>query len=140
MIKLKILSVGKTKEAWLDQAIEEYVKRLKGVVEFEFIWAKDNQQLITLAQKESHIICLDPTGRQYTSEEFAQFFDEQCTKGGARLSIIIGGANGLPPELKASSLLVSLSLLTLTHQITRLVLIEQVYRALEIKRGSPYHK
>lgn len=140
MLKLKILSVGKTKESWLDEAIEEYVKRLQGVAAFEFIWAKDDQQLLSLAQKEPHLICLDPTGKQFSSEEFARFFDEQCVKGGSRLTWVIGGAEGLPPTLKAHSVLVSLSRLTFTHQITRLVLIEQIYRALEIKRGSPYHK
>lgn len=140
MIKIKILSVGKTKESWLDQAIEEYVKRLQGAVSFEFFWAKDDQQLLALTQKEPILICLDPTGKQYSSEEFAHFFDEQCVKGGSRLTWVVGGAEGLPPSLRTHSSLLSLSKLTFTHQITRLILIEQIYRAIEINRGSPYHK
>jgi 23S rRNA (pseudouridine1915-N3)-methyltransferase len=140
MLKLRILSVGKTKEAWLDQAIEEYVKRLQGIIHFEFIWAKDNQQLLNLTQKESTLICLDPMGKHYSSEEFAHFFDAQCLKGGCRLAWVIGGAEGLPAELRKKPTLLSLSSLTFTHQITRLVLIEQIYRAIEINRGSPYHK
>lgn len=140
MLKLKIISVGKTKETWLDQAIEEYVKRLQGMIVFEFLWAKDNQQLLSLVQKEPSVICLDPAGKHYSSQEFAHFFEEQCVKGGSRLAWVIGGAEGLPEELRKHPHRLSLSKLTFTHQITRLVLIEQVYRAMEIKRGSPYHK
>ena len=115
----------------------------KGVAAFDFVWTKDDQQLLTLVQKEPCIVCLDPQGKTFGSEEFSDFFDSQCIKGGSRLAFVTGGAAGLPLELKSSSIsspLFSLSRLTFTHQITRLVLIEQIYRALEIKRGSPYHK
>jgi len=140
MIKIKLLSVGKTKEAWLDEAIAEYIKRLQGDISFEFVWAKDDAQLVALAQKEPHLICLDAAGKAFTSEQFAHFLEDQWQRGGSRLTIVIGGAEGLPLQLKAKSVLVSLSPLTFTHQIARLILIEQIYRTHEILRGSPYHK
>jgi 23S rRNA (pseudouridine1915-N3)-methyltransferase len=140
MLKLKIFSVGKTKEAWLEEAIQEYVKRLKPSVLIEFIWAKDDQQLVDSVKKEPLAICLDPAGRLMTSEELSSFLSQCWEKGGSRLAIVIGGADGLPPELKKHSPLISLSPLTFTHQITRLVLIEQIYRAIEIQKGSQYHK
>ena len=141
MLKLKIFSVGKTKEKWLDEAFQEYVSRLKSSVQVECLWARDSGQLIEWAQKESSLICLDPHGRQFTSEEFSSFLAQAWEKGGSRLTFVIGGAEGLPLELKqAGSTLISLSPLTFTHQLTRLILIEQVYRALEIQKGTPYHK
>lgn len=140
MLRLKILSVGKTKEKWLDEAFNEYVKRLKPSVQIACSWAKDTSQLIEWAEKENSLIGLDPNGRSFTSEEFAKFFIQQWEKGGARLTLIIGGAEGLPSELKQKIPLISLSPLTFTHQITRLVLIEQIYRSIEIQKGSHYHK
>lgn len=140
MLKLKILSVGKIKEEWLDEAFREYVKRLKRFVQIECSWAKDSHQLVEWAQKEIDYICLDPAGRLYKSEEFAQFLFEQWEKRGSRLTLIIGGAEGLPLELRQKGTLISLSPLTFTHQMTRLVLIEQIYRTIEIQKGSKYHK
>ncbi len=140
MLKFKILSVGKTKEKWLDEAFNEYIKRLKPSVQIECLWAKDTSQLIQWAQKEGTYLCLDPAGRLFTSEEFAHFLSQQWDKGGARLTLIIGAAEGLPSELKQKGTLISLSPLTFTHQITRLVLIEQIYRSIEILKGSQYHK
>lgn len=140
MIKLKILSVGKTKEKWLEEAFNEYVKRLKPVAHIETLWAKDTPQLIEWAQKEPSYICLDPNGRLLTSEEFSSFLSQAWQKGGSRLTLVIGGAEGLPEILKKESQLVSLSPLTFTHQLTRLILIEQIYRAIEIQKGSNYHK
>lgn len=140
MIKVKILSVGKTKEKWLNDAFNEYVKRLSTSVQIESVWAKDDDQLIEWAQKDNAYICLDPKGRLLTSEEFTHFLVQHWEKGGSRLTLIIGGAEGLPPEIKQRGTLISLSPLTFTHQITRLVLIEQIYRAIEIQKGSQYHK
>ncbi|WP_042281343.1 23S rRNA (pseudouridine(1915)-N(3))-methyltransferase RlmH [Candidatus Protochlamydia sp. R18] len=140
MLKLRILSVGKTKEKWLEDAFNEYQKRLKANLQIECLWAKDSYQLLEWTQKESLIICLDPTGRLLTSEAFATFLSKCWEQGGSRLTIVIGGAEGLPLELKQHSILISLSLLTFTHQITRLILIEQIYRATEILKNSQYHK
>lgn len=140
MIRIKILSIGKTKEKWLEEAFQEYVKRLKSTVEIETLWAKDNAQLIEWSQKESVYLCLDPAGKLLKSEEFSDYLSRSWEKGGSRLTLIIGGAEGLPPILRKEECLISLSPLTFTHQLTRLILIEQIYRAIEIKKGSNYHK
>lgn len=140
MLKLTVLSIGKTKELWLEEALQEYSKRLKAQVTIEWKWAKDDQQLIDLTEKENKVLCLDPAGKLFTSEDFAYFLEDSWEKGGSRLSIVIGGATGLPEPLKKKFPLISLSPLTFTHQITRLVLIEQIYRAIEIMKGSKYHK
>lgn len=140
MFKIRILSVGKTKESWLDSAITEYTKRLSPIASIDFIWAKDDMHLITLAEKETQIVCLDPTGKQLDSTQFAHFLQNRLEAGKMHLAFIIGGAEGLPSALKSRHPLISLSLLTFTHQITRLILVEQIYRSFEILKGSPYHK
>ena len=140
MQKIRILSVGKVKELWLESALEEYVKRLKGILTIEFEWTKNNSQLLQLAEKEPSLICLDEKGTLMTSEQFAAFFQKNLEQGGARLTFVIGGPEGLPPSLKEHHLQISLSPMTFTHQIARLILIEQIYRATEINKGSNYHK
>lgn len=140
MYRLRLYSVGKTKESWLDAAVAEYQKRLQSTVQIECIWAKNDSHLLDLVSKETNILCLDAAGEQMTSESFSQFLIKEFEKGGARLAMVIGGADGLPPELKKGKKLISLSLMTFTHQMVRLILIEQVYRAFEINRGSQYHR
>lgn len=140
MYKIKIFSVGKTKETWLEDALSEYIRRLQPVLAIEFIWAKNDEQLLQLVAKESLVVCLDPNGKLMSSEKFASFLESKLEEGGSRLAFVIGGAEGLPPLLKTSPLQISLSPLTFTHQLTRLVLLEQIYRAFEIIKGSPYHK
>ena len=140
MHKIKILSVGKTKEKWLQTAFEEYSQRLKSTAKIECLWAKDDAQLLTLAQKESNLLVLDPSAKLMTSEEFSETLSTSLEIGGSRLTFVIGGAEGVPQELKKKHQLISLSPLTFTHQIARLILIEQIYRAFEIARGSKYHK
>lgn len=140
MLKLKILSVGKTKEQWLEEAFQEYVKRLTPTVQIENRWAKDTAQLIEWTSKEDHPLCLDPKGLLLTSEQWTEFLFHQWETKNSRLTFIIGGAEGLPQAIKQKGVLISLSPLTFTHQITRLILIEQIYRATEIRKSSPYHK
>lgn len=140
MYRIRLISVGKTKEEWLDEAIQEYVKRLQPVALFEFVWAKNDAQLQSLAEKDESVICLDAAGKMYTSEQFSGFLLKELEKGGARLTFVIGGAEGLPAEMKSRYPLISLSPMTFTHQMARLILVEQTYRAFEIARGSRYHK
>ena len=140
MIRIKILSVGKTKESWLDEAVSEYLKRLQGTILFDFVWVKDDSQLLVNAEKEDHLIGLDPAGISMTSEQFSEFFAQQALISGARFAFVIGGPEGLPASLKKKIPLISLSAMTFTHQIARLILLEQVYRATEIQKGSKYHK
>ena len=141
MYKIKILTIGKTKEPWLSLALEEYTKRLKPSLSIEWCLAKQDEQLALLCEKEAHYICLDPQGKAFSSEAFSAFLQQKLLEGGSRLSFVIGGAKGLPERIKLrAAALLSLSPLTFTHQLTRLILLEQLYRSLEIARGSSYHK
>lgn len=143
MYHFTIFSVGKTKEDWLEQALEEYLKRLKPTAAISFIWAKNEAQLETAVIKEaekSRIVCLDASGQLMDSEEFSSFLLKQLEEGGSRLGLVIGGPEGLPPVVKKRFPLLSLSRLTFTHQMARLILIEQIYRAFEIAKQSRYHK
>lgn len=140
-VKVQILSVGKTKESWLQEALKLYETRLRGQFVFEYSFAKDDAQLLHLLRKESRILCLDPEGKSYDSPEFSQFLFNEIEKGGSRLCFVIGGPEGLPPSLRQGGVpLLSLSTLTLTHQMVRLLLVEQIYRANEIQKGTGYHK
>ena len=131
-------------------------------VQLETTWHKDNPSLLKGVegdQSKGHaIVLLDPVGVTKTSERFAENLYEWLDQGGSRLSFVIGGAEGLPPELKypdysnnnnnnqkapqttTKMTMISLSALTFTHQFARMLLIEQIYRATEIRKGSAYHK
>ena len=136
MFKVKVITIGKLKEKWLDDALSEYEKRLKGKMEIEWCLFKEDKELSSWAHQNS-FIALDPKGKLLTSETWS----ETMHKMGLRLNFIIGGALGLASQvLKEAKFVWSLSPLTFTHQMTRLILIEQLYRAVEIEKGSKYHK
>ena len=157
-LQITIRIVGKKQngsEKWLEEAYSIYDKRLRpSNINVETIWHKNNDDLIKGIQsdtdKRHSVILLDPLGKHYTSEEFSTKMFKWLEVGGSRLSFVIGGADGLPPELKPSNTssnygndtykLISLSKLTFTHQFARTLLMEQIYRASEISRGSSYHK
>ncbi|MDN3504273.1 MAG: 23S rRNA (pseudouridine(1915)-N(3))-methyltransferase RlmH [Rhabdochlamydiaceae bacterium] len=141
MIKIKILSVGKQKHSWLEEAIKEYEKRLTGAVQIEWLLYKSDDQLEANAIQEKRLICLDPRGIEYDSPQFSQFIQKELNQHGPRLTFIIGGALGLCEALKEkANHTISVSKLTFTHQLARLILVEQLYRSLEIAKNSPYHK
>lgn len=140
MITFTILSIGKTKECWLTLALEEYAKRLKGAATIETRFVKDNAQLQKALAKDARVIALDPQGALMDSARFSNYLMKQVEEAGARLTFVIGGPDGLPREVKEQCPLISLSPMTFTHQMTRLILTEQIYRAFEIARGSAYHR
>lgn len=132
-LKIKIFSPGKIKEAWLQSALKEYEKRLTGTLSIEW-----NFQTYP---DSTPYICLDPNGKHFSSEEFSHFIFKQLEKEGSRLSFVIGGPEGLPKEvLEKGSHCISFSKMTFTHQQARLLLLEQLYRSIQIRKGSPYHK
>ncbi len=137
---MKIISVGKSKEAWLREALAEYQKRMKALLSLEFVWVQDDKQLVSAVEKERFCIFLEVEGKQMTSEEFSLFLRQCREYSGDRVSFVIGGVDGLPAELKGKGEQISLSKMTFTHQMARLILTEQIYRAFMIERGSPYHK
>lgn len=141
MYNFKIITVGKIKEKWLDIAIKDYEKRLSKTASFEWLLVKNDDALIKLCDKEKHFICLDVEGIRLSSEKFSSTLLKNLENEGASLNFVIGGPEGLPNSIKSKAALsISLSDLTFTHQIVRLVLLEQIYRAFEIDKGSPYHK
>jgi 23S rRNA (pseudouridine1915-N3)-methyltransferase len=86
-------------------------------------------------------ILLDPNGRLYKSEQFSEFLFQKIEEGGSRVAFVIGGPEGLPQTItKSGYSLLSLSPMTFTHQMTRLLLLEQIYRGVQIREGRPYHK
>ncbi len=136
-LKIIIYSVGKSKESWLQEALSEYEKRLRPQNTILWKLAKDQDQLrLWLASKKDYI-CLNPSGESMTSIEFSKLFATLPMKK----TFVIGNAEGIHKEIiNRASQQISLSQLTFTHQMTRLILIEQIYRAIEIDRGSKYHK
>lgn len=136
MYKVKVLTIGRCKEEWLAEALAEYEKRLQGKLSIEWRLAKDDAQLVEWASGES-VVALDPKGDLLDSEAWSR----KMVKLGLKIVFVIGGAEGLPPQiLSQAQFRWSLSPLTFTHQITRLILMEQLYRAMEIQRGNRYHK
>ncbi len=140
MLKLKIFSIGKTKEPWLEDATTLYLQRLQAFMSVEFVCCKDDEQLRSLVEKEKAVLCLDRQGKNVSSEEFCDILYNALESGGSRCSLVIGGPEGLPEALRSRYPLLSFSKLTFTHQIARLILLEQIYRATEIRKGSKYHK
>ena len=141
MYKIKIFSVGKTKEPWLQEALTDYEKRLEQILEIQWILAKNNKQLKEFLSKEAAYIALTPEAKELTSEQFSIQLYSWLTQFGCRLCFLIGGAEGIEPELLAKAFSsLSFSKLTFTHQMIRLLLTEQIYRATEIHKGSNYHK
>jgi 23S rRNA (pseudouridine1915-N3)-methyltransferase len=140
MIKIAIVSVGRPKERWIEEGFEEYCKRMRTYVEVMSTWVRDDAQLEAFLAKEKAVVCLDPKGAMHTSEKFSRYLDKKIEQGGARLTLAIGGAEGLPAKVRAQHDLISLSPMTFTHQMSRLILVEQIYRAFEIMKGTGYHK
>lgn len=134
-------------DAWIEEAYEQYEERLRPQgLDLVTVWHKTDEQLTAAALKEtSPKICLDVLGKAYDSLAFGEMCFKKLEEGGSRLCFVIGGAEGLPAELRPGSggpglQYFSLSKLTFTHQMARVLLAEQIYRASEIRRGSAYHK
>ncbi len=132
--------MGKTRERWLVDGMDEYLKRLSPHVLFECAWYKDQSALEEALKKESHCILLDPQGKMMGSVDFTDWLFSEIEKAGSRLSIAIGGPDGFSESIKQGKSLLSFSRMTFTHQLTRLVLLEQLFRAFEIRKGSGYHR
>jgi 23S rRNA (pseudouridine1915-N3)-methyltransferase len=136
MYHVKIVTVGKIREQWLLLALKEYEKRLTPHMQIVWQIHKKEEDMYASLRLEKKFICLTPDGRSFTSETFSQL----VTSAPAHL-FVIGGPDGIPPDvLQRTDLCLSLSPLTFTHLHTRLILLEQLYRAIEINRGSSYHK
>ena len=144
-MKLKIAWIGKTKAAAIQSLTDEYLKRLRQYAEVEGISLKDEAGLLKLcgpgARPVRHTpILLDSRGKQLSSEEFAKWLGEYQDRSSAPLLFAVGGADGFSEEARRTATLVlSLGKMTLTHELARVVLLEQIYRAFTILKGHPYH-
>ena len=129
--RLSINAIGKIKKSWIREGINQYKKRMPDLLIYEFKNFKN-------FQSESIIISLAEEGKSFNSKQFSSLLLNYKNK---KISFLIGDADGLPQSIKdESDLILSLSPLTLPHEIARLVLIEQIYRAVSITQNSPYHR
>ncbi len=155
-MKIKLLLIGKTDESYLKQGIEKYTKRIKHYLSFDFITIPDLKNTRNLSeeqqkQKEGELILnqlnpadfvalLDEKGKEYSSVAFSKFIEKQMISGLKNLVFIVGGPYGFSKQLyEKSNIKISLSQMTFSHQMVRLVFVEQLYRAMSIIKGEPYH-
>ncbi len=159
-MKIKIYAIGHLKEPYLKQGINEYLERLKPYTQVEIIEVndesivqnpsqkeieiakdKEGQKILKLLKSDEYVIGLDLVKKQPTSPEFAKYLEDKFVLGGSNISFVIGGSYGLSEELKKRCQdRIGLSNMTFLHQMTRLILLEQIYRAFKINRNEVYHK
>ena len=143
-MKIKVAWIGKTKDAAIQSLTEEYLKRISRYAEVQGVAVKDEAAILSLAAgertKEKHkLILLDSRGKQYSSEEMAALLDREQLNA-VPLLFAIGGSDGFSDDARRkASLLLSLGKMTLPHELARVVLVEQVYRAFTILQNHPYH-
>ncbi|AOF48134.1 23S rRNA (pseudouridine(1915)-N(3))-methyltransferase RlmH [Tetragenococcus halophilus] len=159
-MNIKIISVGKLKEKYLVQGIQEYTKRLQAYTKIELIEVtdekapenlseaemkkvkdKEGERILAKVRDTEFLFALAIDGKNPSSEAFAKQIDQLTIGGRSHLTFVIGGSLGLSEEvLKRSNAQLSFGKMTYPHQLMRLILVEQIYRAFRINRGEPYHK
>jgi 23S rRNA (pseudouridine1915-N3)-methyltransferase len=140
-VKLKVAWIGKTKEPAIQSLTDEYLKRLGRYVPVEGVMLKDEAALAKLGGGKPHtVVLLDIRGKQLSSEELAKFLGDYQDRNPLPLVFAVGPADGFSEEVRRSAaFLLSLGKMTLAHELARVVLAEQLYRAFTILRGHPYH-
>jgi 23S rRNA (pseudouridine1915-N3)-methyltransferase len=155
-MKIKIISIGKTDDKSLEFLIDSYIKRLKHYVKFEFLIIPDiknrknlsiDQQkvlegelLLKNFQKSDFVVLLDEKGKDFTSIEFSKYLSKKMLSGTKQLLFVIGGPYGFSDAIyRRANQKVSLSKMTFSHQMVRLFVVEQIYRAFTILKNEPYH-
>ncbi len=155
-MKIQLIAVGKMSDAPLVQAVEKYVKRLVHYVPFQLLTVPDvktTRSMTGQRQKEAEgsvilssvdardlVILLDERGKEFTSREFASYIDRRTLSLPGNLVFVIGGPYGFSQQVyDRANDKISLSRMTLTHEMVRLFFVEQLYRAMTILRGEPYH-
>ena len=155
-MKISILAVGKTTTPYIREATEAYLKRISHYVPVEFVAIADvkisksatreqqkereGEAIMASLQPGDRVVLLDERGRQYTSREFATAIDSRMVQGLKRLVFVIGGPYGFSDAVYSrADGKISLSKMTFSHEMVRLFFAEQIYRAMTILRGEPYH-
>ena len=154
-MKLTIVSVGRLKERYWRDAAQEYLKRLTPYATVSVVEVADRDlsrdEIAAVAAEGAdtlralpsgaHVVVLDRSGKQLSSEEFSAWLGGHGLAGRSSIAFVLGGAAGLAPDvLGRADERLSLGALTLPHQLARVVLLEQLYRAFRIMRGEPYHR
>ena len=154
-MKIRIICPGKIREKFLTDGIDEYKKRLSKYCTVEIIevpdcpdmmpidqaLAMEGEKILSKISSSDVLWVMDLHGKEYTSEELSSIMISDLEKGGSTLSIAIGGSNGLSSELvKRADRRICFGKITMTHQMTRMLLLEQLYRGFKIYKGEKYHK
>ncbi|MCQ6280249.1 23S rRNA (pseudouridine(1915)-N(3))-methyltransferase RlmH [Bacillus sp. EB600] len=159
-MNISIVTVGKLKEKYLKQGIDEYLKRLTSyakvevievadekapeelsALEMEQVKQKEGERILAKISQDAYVIALAINGKMESSEQLADSLDKLATYGRSKIAFVIGGSLGLSDEVvKRADEQLSFSKMTFPHQLMRLILVEQIYRAFRINRGEPYHK
>ena len=141
MLTIKILCVGTLKEGYLRDAVKEYGKRIGGYAAFTVRETKNDRELLPLLPRRAYKIALCVEGVQLSSEELAERLEELPTRGISEVVFVIGDSDGMGEDIKAAcDLRLSFSRMTFPHQLMRVILAEQIYRALSIINHGKYHK
>lgn len=155
-MKFELLTIGKTKIGYVEQGLKEYLNRLKRYIPFTLTELPDIKNAGKLSEEEQkemegtailntispsdYVILLDERGVQYSSREFAKRLQLVMASGKKRLIMVIGGPYGFSKDIyKRADEMLSLSKMTFNHEMVRLFIVEQTYRAMTILRGEPYH-
>jgi len=155
-MKITFICIGKTGKSFLEAGEQEYLGRLRHYVKLERIEISDlkNAKKLTIDQikklegeeilskigTSDELVLLDEHGKHYTSIQFADFFQKKFNQGGKGITFVVGGAYGFSEEVyQRSNGKISLSSMTFSHQMIRMIFFEQVYRAFTILKGEPYH-
>ncbi|UZJ79029.1 23S rRNA (pseudouridine(1915)-N(3))-methyltransferase RlmH [Fictibacillus sp. KU28468] len=159
-MNILVVTVGKLKEKYLKMGIDEYVKRLGPYAKIEIVEVADEKAPETLSDQEmqivkkaegerilakipqdAHVVAMAIEGKLISSEDLAKNLDQLATYGKSKVAFVIGGSLGLSDEvMKRANEKISFGRITYPHQLMKLVLVEQIYRAFRINRGEPYHK
>jgi len=159
-MKITIITVGKIKEKYLKDAIDEYSKRLSKYCKLEIIEvadektpdnasavvednirSKEAERIVKYIKDDAYLITLEINGKQLTSEDMADKVDKLGVQGVSHIIFVIGGSIGLGEAvLQKSNFALSFSKMTFPHQLMRVILLEQIYRSYRIINGEPYHK
>jgi len=155
-MKITLLVIGKTDKTFVKQAIDEYEKRLKHYIPFEMKVIpdiknvknlsesqqkiKEGEQILSQVKNGDFLILLDERGKSFSSVEFSDFLQKKMLTGIKNLLIVVGGPYGFSQEVyDRSQSKISLSKMTFSHQMIRMIFVEQIYRAMTILKGEPYH-
>ncbi|MBC7266869.1 MAG: 23S rRNA (pseudouridine(1915)-N(3))-methyltransferase RlmH [Coriobacteriia bacterium] len=154
-MRIFVVAVGKLKEPYFQAAAEEYLKRLRPYAEVRVVEVPDQdlargeerarrteaEAVLRALPEGAHVVALDARGVQRSSEEFAERLSALALEGRSSIAFVVGGSAGLDPVvLERADETLSLGKMTLPHQLARVVLLEQIYRAFRIARGEPYHR